>query len=97
MLEDTSMTRRTIELILILTLSVLVAPHVADGQPGRNIPIIGVLRPGYASADARPESGYSPTAAGLNVLRLSEWFLKTARAKTRFTPFARLMADAPAT
>lgn len=53
------MTRRAIGLILILILSVLVAPHVADGQPGRNIPIIGVLRPGYASADARPESGYS--------------------------------------
>jgi hypothetical protein len=33
---------------------------------------------------------------GLNVLRLSEWFLETARAKTRLTPFARLMADAPA-
>jgi hypothetical protein len=34
------------------------------------------------------------TAVGLNVLRLGEWFLLTARAKTRLTPFARLMADA---
>jgi hypothetical protein len=33
---------------------------------------------------------------GLNVLRLGEWFLETARAKTRITPFARLMARAPA-
>jgi hypothetical protein len=36
------------------------------------------------------------TAVGLNVLRLGEWFLKTAHAKTRITPFARLMADASA-
>jgi hypothetical protein len=34
---------------------------------------------------------------GLNVLRLGEWFLETARDQTRITPFARLMADtAPA-
>jgi len=32
----------------------------------------------------------------LNVLRLGEWFLETARAKTRITLFARLMADASA-
>jgi transposase len=31
---------------------------------------------------------------GLNALRLGEWLLETARAKTRITPFARLMADA---
>jgi hypothetical protein len=40
--------------------------------------------------------GYILTAVGLNVLRLGEWFLETARAKTRITPFARLMADASA-
>jgi hypothetical protein len=33
---------------------------------------------------------------GLNVLRLSERFLETARATTRLTPFARLVADSPA-
>jgi hypothetical protein len=33
---------------------------------------------------------------GLNVLRLGEWFLEIARAKTRLAPFARLLADAPA-
>jgi hypothetical protein len=33
---------------------------------------------------------------GLNVLRLGEWFLETTHAKTRITPFARLIADAPA-
>jgi hypothetical protein len=31
-----------------------------------------------------------------NVLRLGEWLLETTRAKTRLTPFARLMVDAPA-
>jgi hypothetical protein len=36
------------------------------------------------------------TAVGLNVLRLGERLLQTARAKTRLTPFVRLMADAPA-
>jgi transposase len=40
--------------------------------------------------------GHFLAAVGLNVLRLGEWFLETARAKTRITPFARLMADAPA-
>ena len=35
-------------------------------------------------------------AVGLKVLRLGEWFLETARTNTRLTPFARLMAHAPA-
>jgi hypothetical protein len=33
---------------------------------------------------------------GLNLLRLGEWLLKVARAKTRITPFTRLMGDAAA-
>jgi hypothetical protein len=33
------------------------------------------------------------TAVGLTVLRLGEWFLETARAQTRLTPFARLIAN----
>ena len=41
---------------------------------------------------ARVHLGHLLTAAGLNVLRLGEWLLGTARAKTRMTPFARLMA-----
>jgi transposase len=40
---------------------------------------------------ARVRLGHLLTAAGLNVLGLGEWFLETARAKTRITPFARLM------
>jgi transposase len=44
----------------------------------------------------RVHLGHILAAVGLNVLRLGEWFLETARATTRVTPFARLMADAPA-
>jgi transposase len=44
----------------------------------------------------RVHLGHLLTAAGLNVLRLGEWFLETARAKTRATPLARLLAHAPA-
>jgi transposase len=45
---------------------------------------------------ARVRLGHILTAAGLNLLRLGEWLLETARAKTRITPFARLMADGAA-
>jgi transposase len=45
---------------------------------------------------ARVHLGHLLTAAGMNVLRLGEWFLDTSRAKTRITPFARLMADGAA-
>jgi hypothetical protein len=44
----------------------------------------------------RVHLGHILTAAGLNLLRLGEWFLETAPAKTRITPFARLMAAATA-
>jgi transposase len=43
---------------------------------------------------ARVRLGHMLTTVGLNVLRLSEWFLEPPRAQTRITPFARLMADA---
>ena len=45
---------------------------------------------------ARVRLGHILTAVGLNALRLGEWLLEIARAKTRITPFARLMADATA-
>jgi len=41
----------------------------------------------------RVHLGHILTAVGLNVLRLGEWLLEIARAKTRITPFAQLMAD----
>jgi transposase len=42
----------------------------------------------------RVHLGHTLAAVGLNVLRLGEWLLEMARAKTRITPFARLVADA---
>jgi Transposase DDE domain len=45
---------------------------------------------------ARGVLGPILTAVGRNVRRLGEWFLETARAKTRLTPVARLLADTPA-
>jgi transposase len=44
----------------------------------------------------RVHLGHILAAVGLNVLRLGEWFLETSRAKTRITPFARLLADGAA-
>ena len=44
----------------------------------------------------RVHLGHILAAVGLNVLRLGEWFLNTAPANTRLTPFARLLAEAPA-
>jgi hypothetical protein len=44
----------------------------------------------------RVHLGHILAAVGLNVWRLGEWFLETARANTRITPFARPMAHAPA-
>jgi transposase len=44
----------------------------------------------------RVHLGHILAAVGLNVLRLGEWFLETTHAKTRITPFARLIADTPA-
>jgi hypothetical protein len=40
--------------------------------------------------------GHILAAAGLNMLRLGEWFLETSRANTHLTPFARLVADGTA-
>jgi transposase len=45
---------------------------------------------------ARGHLGHILIAVGLTVLRLGEWLLETAQTKTRFTPFARLMADTAA-
>jgi transposase len=44
----------------------------------------------------RVRLGHILTAVGLNGLRRGAWCLETTRAKTRLTPFARLMAHAPA-
>jgi Transposase DDE domain len=44
----------------------------------------------------RVHLGHLLMATGLNVRRRGEWLLETSRAKTRVTPFARLMADGTA-
>jgi hypothetical protein len=45
---------------------------------------------------ARVHRGHLLRALGLDVLRLGEWWLGSAPANTRSTPFARLMAEAAA-
>jgi transposase len=45
---------------------------------------------------ARVHLGHILVAAGLNFLRLGEWFADTPRAKPRRSPFARLLATPPA-
>ena len=42
----------------------------------------------------RTHLGHVLTAVGLNWLRLGEWLLEIPRAKTRHSPFTRLMAGA---
>jgi transposase len=54
------------------------------------------LRRTRDSGRRRVHLGHILAAVGLNVLRLGEWFLETSRAKTRLTPFARLMAHGTA-
>jgi transposase len=66
-----------------------------EGTLSRGIRSARLRRTRYRGL-ARVHLGHILTAVGLNVLRLSEWLLETARAKTRLTPFARLLADAPA-
>jgi hypothetical protein len=66
-----------------------------EGTISRGIRSARLRRTRYRGL-ARVHLGHILTAVGLNVLRLGEWWLETARAKTRLTPFARLMADAPA-
>ena len=62
-----------------------------EGTISRGIRSTRLRRTRYIGL-ARVHLGHILTAVGLNVLRLGEWLLETARAKTRITPFARLMA-----
>ena len=62
-----------------------------EGTISRGIRSTRLRRTRYRGL-TRVRLGHLLTAVGLNVLRLGEWLLETARAKTRITPFARLMA-----
>jgi transposase len=66
-----------------------------EGTISREVRAARLRRTRYIGL-ARVHMGHILTAVGLNVLRLGEWFLQTARAQTRLTPFARLMADVAA-
>jgi transposase len=66
-----------------------------EGTLSRGIRSTRLRRTRYRGL-TRVHLGHLLTAVGLNVLRLGEWFLETSRAKTRITPFARLMADGAA-
>jgi transposase len=66
-----------------------------EGTISRGIRSTRLRRTRYLGLQ-RVRLGHILTAVGLNVLRLGEWFLETTRAKSRITPFARLMAHAPA-
>lgn len=66
-----------------------------EGTLSRAICVAHLRRTRYVGL-ARVHLAHLLMAAGLNVLRLAEWFLETTRSKTRVTPFARLMADSVA-
>jgi transposase len=66
-----------------------------EGTISREIRSMHLRRTRYIGL-RRVHLGHILAAVGLNLLRLGEWFLEAARAKTRLTPFARLMAHAPA-
>jgi transposase len=62
-----------------------------EGAISRGIRSTRLRRTRYIGL-ARVHLGHFLTAVGLNIFRLGEWLLETTRAKTRITPFARLMA-----
>lgn len=63
-----------------------------EGTISRCIRVTRLRRTRYIGL-ARVHLSHILTAAGLNMLRLGEWFLEIAPNKTRVTPFARLMAE----
>ena len=56
---------RTLTLIVVLTLSLLVAPLAPKAQPRGHIPLVGMLRPGDSAADADPKSYFNAFRQGL--------------------------------
>ena len=61
-----------------------------EGPLSRGIRSTRLRRTRYRGL-TRVHLGHLLTAVGLNVLRLGDWFLENAPAKTHITPFARLM------
>jgi putative tryptophan/tyrosine transport system substrate-binding protein len=52
-LEETTMTRRTIGLLITLVLGLLVAPLAADAQPPAKVPRVGFLRHSHQADESR--------------------------------------------
>jgi len=63
-----------------------------EGTLSRGIRMCRLRRTRYVG-QAKTHLGHVLFAAGLNCLRLGEWFLDCPRAKARRTPFAALMTD----
>src|SRR5712691_4767617 len=58
----------TVGIIIVLALSILVASLAASAQPRKNIPLIGVLRPGYPPSPDNPSDGLNAFRQGLRDL-----------------------------
>jgi hypothetical protein len=67
----------------------------SDGPISRGVRSAGRRRP-RSMGLTRVRLGHLLPAVGLNLLRLGEGSLETARAQTQITPVARLTADASA-
>jgi transposase len=64
-----------------------------EGTISRGTRVTRLRRTRYRG-QARVQLGHILTGLGINALRLGEWFLEQKRAKTRRTPFERVMAAA---
>jgi hypothetical protein len=62
-----------------------------EGTISQGVRRCGVRRSRYVGL-ARVHLGHALTAAGINYLRVAEWFAGTPRAGTRPSPFAVLMS-----
>jgi len=69
-------------LIVVLTLSLLVAPLAPKAQPRGPIPVVGMLRPGDPAADADPKSSFNAFWQGLRDLGYVEG--QTIRLELRY-------------
>jgi putative tryptophan/tyrosine transport system substrate-binding protein len=72
----------TVGVIVTLIFSILVASLAASAQPRKNIPLIGMLRPGEPSADSDPKSSFNAFRQGLRDLGYVEG--QTIRLELRY-------------
>jgi hypothetical protein len=72
LLEDTTMRRYTIGLLVILTLGLFVAPRTADAQPRGKMPVLGIFYAGFPSALTDPKNSLYAFRQGLRDLGYRE-------------------------